>query len=294
MKLNRLCNLEHWGEPDLTAAMRELLPYFMGAYPNFPVGVEHRKHWEFAQILTGLRFLKAAHQDSWLLSVAGGHEETAYLLTNEARWVFLVDIYGAGTFTDIEAEASILQDPAKYARVPYNPRRLVVEYMNALDLRFEANTFDGLFCSSSIEHFGSVPAAEKALAEMHRVLKPGGIAAITTECIVDGTEPWITPTLILFSPAMLGELAVSIPGLDLIEPIDYSISPASMAATYSHLEAVEDAKRNFSRHPHIVLEREGRRFTSVSLFFRKSTTAVKTELPLLSRLRRLLPGGRRN
>ena len=51
MKLNRLCNLEHWKEPDIVAAMRELLPYFVQAYPTFPSGFEHRKHWEFAQIL---------------------------------------------------------------------------------------------------------------------------------------------------------------------------------------------------------------------------------------------------
>jgi len=60
----------------------------------------------------------------------------------------------------------------------------VVQHMNALDLRFEPETFDAVFCLSSIEHFGGEAAARHALAEMHRVAKPGGVVAITTECII--------------------------------------------------------------------------------------------------------------
>lgn len=270
MKLNRVCNLEHWQEPETIAAMRELLPYFVEMSQAYPCGMQHRKHWEFAQILLGLRKLGAVRPDSSLLSIAGGHEETAYLLTNEARWVFLVDIYGAGTFSGLEADAAILTDPDRFARVRYNRRRLVVQYMNALDLRFENNMFDGVFCSSSIEHFGSFEAARLALEQMHRVLKPGGVAAITTECVVNGMDSWCTPVLILFSPELLNELAHSVPGLELVEPVDYTISAASLDTVYPHEQSVLDAKDMRVRYPHVVLEREGRWFTSVSLCFRKS------------------------
>lgn len=270
MKLNRVCNLEHWREPDFTNAIRETLPYFLEISDQFPFGMEHRKHWEYAQILLGLRELGAALPDSWLLSVAGGHEELAYLLTNEVRWVFLVDIYGAGTFTGMEADASILIEPDTFARVPYNRRRLVVEYMDALDLRYEPGTFDAVFCSSSMEHFGSPEQAKRGLEEMRRVLKPGGIAAITTECIVNDAPAWITPTLILFTADMLEELSVSVPGLELVEPIDFSVSDPTLATVYPHEQAVGDAAQVFTRYPHVVLEREGRQFTSVSLFFQKN------------------------
>ncbi|MFQ5893611.1 MAG: class I SAM-dependent methyltransferase, partial [Nitrospinota bacterium] len=45
-------------------------------------------------------------------------------------------------------------------------------------LPFNSGTFDVVVCSNSFHHF---PSQEGALREMHRVLKPGGIA-----CIVDG------------------------------------------------------------------------------------------------------------
>jgi SAM-dependent methyltransferase len=269
-RLNRLCNLHDWQDSQLVATIQRLLPHFVRAYPEFPKSQEHRKHWEYAHVVAGLEQLGAVRPDSWLLSVAGGHEEPAYELTNHVRWMFLVDIYGVGGFKGVEAQETVLTNPDTFATVPYNRNRLVVQYMNALDLRFEEATFDGVFCLSSLEHFGGFDGAAAGLREMHRVLKPGGIAAITTECIVNGQPALDLPGLMLFTPSLIGNLTQAVHGLEPVEPVDFSISQESLGTAYPLERAMEDAKRFHTEYPHVVVELQGRYFTSVALFFRKA------------------------
>jgi SAM-dependent methyltransferase len=270
LRLNRLCNIEDWQDAQLVANIRRLLPHFVRAWPEFPKAQEHRKHWEYAHVVGGLKQLGAVQPDSWLLSVAGGHEEPAYELTNFVRWMFLVDIYGVGGFSGAEAQETVLTNPDAFATLPYNRNRLVVQYMNALDLRYEESTFDGVFCLSSVEHFGGFKGAVQGLRQMHRVLKLGGVAAITTECIVNGAPVLDLPGLMLFTPKVIENLGKAVPGLELVEPIDFSISAASLATAFPFERAVEDAKVHHTEYPHIVLGLQGRYFTSVSLFFRKT------------------------
>ena len=60
--------------------------------------------------------------------------------------------------------------------------------MDALDLRYEDGSFDAVYSLSSIEHFGGLDGVRRALAEQHRVVKPGGIVAFTTEVIVNDAD----------------------------------------------------------------------------------------------------------
>jgi len=273
MKLNKLCNIEDWQDADCRATMRRLLPGFVHAMPEFPTGQEHRKHWEYAHVSNGLERLGAIHPGAMVLSVAGGHERLAFDLTNRVRWVFLTDMYGQTGFSDNEAASAVLTNPDSFAGLPYNRNRLVVQHMNALDLRFEPETFDAIFCLSSIEHFGGHTAAQHALAEMHRAAKPGGVVAITTECLIDGAPDLEAPGLLLFSQKSLQRLAESVPGLDLVEPIDFLLSEETRESGQPLAQAIADARdRAFTKYPHIVLECEGRLYTSVALFFRKSGT----------------------
>ncbi|HYP15052.1 MAG TPA: class I SAM-dependent methyltransferase [Bryobacteraceae bacterium] len=269
MRLNRLCNLEDWQDPGLRAVMCRVLPHFARDVRNYPDGHEHRKHWEYAHLVAGLEHLGVIHPSSWILSVAAGHEEPFYELTNHVRWVFAVDLYGTSEFSSREARETILMNPSAFARVPHNSRRLVVQYMNALDLRFEDGLFDGVFCLSSIEHFGGFENARKALGEMERVLRPGGIAAITTECIVNQQPPFDDPFMLLFTPELLDELSRSVEGLETVEPIDYSVTPASLGTVASQEDADQLARQGLTQYPHVVMERDGRYFTSAAVFFRK-------------------------
>lgn len=273
MRLNKLCNIEDWQDADFRATVRRLMPSMVHAMPAYPTGGEHRKHWEYAHVLNGLDRLGAIHPEAMVLSVAGGHEEPAFDLTNRVRWVFLTDMYGQTAFRDGEAASAVLTSPDSFAGLPYNRNRLVVEHMNALDLRFEAETFDVVLCLSSIEHFGGEAQARRALAEMHRATKPGGVVAITTECLIDGGQDFEIPDVLFFSPESLQRLAESVPGLELVEPIDFQVGEATWKTRQPLGEAISNARNQLPVEcPHVVVECQGRLYTSAALFFRKSGT----------------------
>lgn len=63
----------------------------------------------------------------------------------------------------------------QYAREHYNPERFQAADIEKIP--FPNNTFDGIVCLGVMEYLAG---DEAALSEMHRVLKPGGHAVITT------------------------------------------------------------------------------------------------------------------
>jgi SAM-dependent methyltransferase len=267
--LNKLCELEDWRDPRRVAAIRRCLPHFTALGADFPAGMEHRKHWEFAQLLCGLEELSAVRADSLVLSVGAGHEEPVYELTNRARWVFATDIYGRGRFGSLEGDSRMLVDPDQFAHIPYRRDRLVVQWMDGLDLRFEEGTFDVAFSLSSIEHFGGLEAARKAVREMARVVRPGGVVAIATECVVNGVAGHQGRGLALFTPSEIVELARACADLELVEPIDFGISPATTRKVKPLSAALLEARRGFTDYPAILFEHRRRRYTSVFLLLRK-------------------------
>jgi SAM-dependent methyltransferase len=272
-RLNCLCWIEDWDHPARLASMRRLLPSYVEDHPTFPRGFEHRKHWEFAQVAVGLEQLGALGPASLVLAVGAGHEELIFDLTTRAQWVFATDIYGTGSFSSGAADARMLLDPDHFASSPYNRNRLVVQQMDALDLRFEEGTFDAVYSLSAIEHFGAVEGAKRALGEMARVLKPGGIAALTTECIVNDAPAYSAPGQELFTPNALRTLCSSHEDVVPVQELDFSLSDRTSALPPVPLiKAIEDSKRGHVDYPHILLELEGRVFTSFSVFLKKSTS----------------------
>jgi hypothetical protein len=90
-KYNKLCQLADWQDPKLRTLIHAMLPDQFVKDPSFPTGREHRKHWEFAQILRGLVELDALPSNGMVLSFGAGHEELVYEMTNRVRWVFATD-----------------------------------------------------------------------------------------------------------------------------------------------------------------------------------------------------------
>lgn len=213
----------------------------------------------------------AMRPDAWVLSVGAGHEPPVYQLTNHVRWVFATDMYETSEFG--EAKGTMLQNPDQFAAgIVYNRRRLVVQYMDARDLRYEDATFDVVFSLSSIEHFGGLSGGRKAMEEIRRVLKPGGIAMLATEMLVDGSNHTSFPGLELFSPESFVSL-VSVPGLSLLQPLSTTCSPATLATARSLEDLLAEAQRYEWKYPHIVVEHQGKAWTSVSCVLRRDVTA---------------------
>ncbi len=226
--------------------------------------------------IAALRKYGLWNQGSVGLSIAAGHETLLYYATHHVGRIVATDIYGEGDFASVgggEATAEFLTDPAKFAPYPYQTERLKPLWMNALDLKFADHTFDFAYSLSSIEHFGGLKPAIKALQEMHRVIKPGGLVCIAVDCVINGDN-----TVGFFTPEQVTTL-IAESGLELIEEIDWSISNESQ----SYL--IDMLTDDLNTVPHINLTAFGSTFTSLYMVLVKnprpgSSWATNSYFPL--------------
>ncbi len=263
MRYNCTLNLEHFSDPAFAALTRHIFPHLAAAYIDYPKGNEAAKVWEITQAVRGLADFGALRPGAEILGVAAGYEHTVFYLTNFVRRVFSTDLYEVDGLWK-EANAAMLVNPARFATpgMTWKPNRLVVQHMDALDLRYEDESFDGIFSSGSIEHFGTLDNVARAAAEMSRVLKPGGVLVLSTEFRIHGPDSQIgIPGAILFTDAMLLEQIVAASGLDLADNPDFSVSESTSSCAYPLAEVLRSGIRPRS----IALTHDDFAWTSVSL-----------------------------
>ncbi len=247
--LNKLCRLADGRNASWARGFSDLL---------FPPAenIFHRKIWEFNQIIHGLRTLHRLSPDAVALGVGCGHEELMYFLATRLKMVYATDLYQGG-YLGGEGVSDVLVHPDKYAPFRYPEDRLRVLRMDATELSFEDRSFDIVFSLSSLEHFGRRADKLRALKEMNRVLKPGGVAALTTELIVNRLG-WRRD---YFKIGDLVEL-IRDAGFALSGPLDLGIEEefAFPPIAFPH---------EVYRTPHVVLRFFHTIFTSLSLFLLK-------------------------
>lgn len=223
LRLCKVCDLPDWEDEELRALLDELdfQTHLDESGYSWAKERKHRKGWEWAKGIQGLKHLGALKPEATAIGVGAGHEAPLYYLANHIQEVHATDIYGSGVFAEGEGSAEMLTNPKKFAPFPYREDHLVVKYMDGCNLEYPDESFDIAFSFSSIEHFGDHRTAAQAMREMARVLRPGGIAAITTELILNDV-----PHPEFFRPEELYEYLVEPSGLELVEDIDFTISPS--------------------------------------------------------------------
>jgi ubiquinone/menaquinone biosynthesis C-methylase UbiE len=254
--LNKLCDIEDWNNAEFELLAADIMARQRGS-EHAP---RHRKLWEFTQLINSLKKYDLLKPNVRLLSVAAGTERILYYLSNFAERVIATDIYGDSSFANCEAQADALIQASKFAPYGYRQEALRFGYMNALDLAFPDHLFDAAFSLSSIEHFGGIKAAKKALSEMARVVRPGGLVMIATDCSINK----ITSHEV-FSHKEMEQLAEGLP-LKLAEPINWNVSKDSRASI------IDVRREDTSKLPHINLKSFACKFTSISLTYIKQTT----------------------
>ncbi|MDX3809688.1 MAG: glycosyltransferase [Bosea sp. (in: a-proteobacteria)] len=257
ISLNRLPDFSDWepGTP-ITRIMQDL---------HTPISI-HRKAWEYAICLHGLEKLGVIHPEAVGLAVGAGSEPPLYHYANTIRRMVATDLYDNEGH---EGTPLMLREPERFAPFPYDRKRLEVLRMPGDTLDFCNNTYDFVFCLSSIEHFGSRETQRRSLDEMARVLKSGGVACIITELILtDHSDPEF------FRWEELEDMFLHHPELELDGGApDLSISESLLAFPVDLTDVVwplsSSEARRINRSPHIVLRRGDMLWTSFSMFLRK-------------------------
>lgn len=260
----KVCELEDFRDPALLATLRDVFRHEVERYgPDFPQGREHRKRWEVAMAARALEAGGVLGPEAEILGVGAGDESTIFWLTTHARRVFATDLYLDAATWQETASTSMMVDPGQFWSGAWSPRRLVVQHMDARDLRYEDASFDALFSSSSIEHFGTLDDVRRSVDEMFRVLRPGGILTLSTEYRLDGPPPGI-PGALLFDWGQLQDVVLGDRAWRLLSPFDGHVSPASLA-TMQYLPDVLARGGGEPEYPHIVLSTGPETWTSVHL-----------------------------
>ena len=253
VQLCELANPAKWDNPEW---LEILLSYVVIADHKEAM---HRKGYEFTQLIFGLKKLGRLREDARMLSVGAGHEAPAFWLANHVGSVVATDLY-AGDWQSIgarEGDAGVLARPDQFAPFEYRREHLTFMRMDGCQLGFKDASFDVAYSLSSIEHFGGVAGARRAVGEMARVVKPGGVVAIATDWRVDGP-----PAEEVFTPEEVRQI-LDIPGLRLVQPIDDRV--------WSRYEIeVVDVRKTPLKTPHMLLRQDETVFTSVMVFLEKA------------------------
>ena len=252
VQLCELANPAKWDNPEWLAILRSL------ASAPIDKAQMHRKAYELAQTIFGLQRLGKLTADTTVLSVGAGHEPILYWLANHTHRVAATDLYEGEWQAKFarEGDPGVLADPSTFAPFPYRREGLSFLRMDGAHLGFVDASFDVVYSLSSIEHFGGVDGARGSVAEMARVLKPGGILALATEWCVRGTAGGE-----VFSPDQVRRI-IDHPRLRLVQPIDdrvwdrYETPPV-------------DLRVDRFQSPHMLLKHDEAIFTSVFVFLEK-------------------------
>ena len=254
-KLNRLCYVEDWENSEIKEALSELQKLS-------PEGFIHRKDWEWALGIIAMRRFGKLNEKSTAIGVGSGTEPVPFYLANKVKHVYATDLYGQNDGWKRAAPSDFPENPKKYAPFPYKEDALTVLRMDGTKLEFPSESFDIAFSFSSIEHFGggdrkNHSGALRSLKEIERVLKPGGLAVITTEYIINDKEhPEFFNRRTIYS-----DLIDKLERLKLVEPLDLRITTKTLDTVIDYSSAVywdnSSSDDEFKKNHPLVLVRVG-------------------------------------
>jgi SAM-dependent methyltransferase len=286
LPLNKACELSDFSDPELRGWIRKIFAHDVERFGEaFPQGFEYRKQWEIAMTAMAFSRCGVLREDAEVLGVGAGNEPTLFWLTNRVRRVFATDLYlDRGEWKE-SANSSMLITPEIHWPFAWRSDRLVVQHMDALDLRYESGTFDAVFSSSSLEHFGDWEDVVRAVGEMHRVLRPGGLLCLSTELRLRGPGPGL-PGILMFDREQLESLALEDGLWEPVDRLDSAVSEDTLALAQDFGKVAREVRKHvkkeknlllhrlqWSRYPHIVLREGERWWTSVHLALRRREAA---------------------
>jgi SAM-dependent methyltransferase len=280
MRLNKLCCIEDWENREVKEIIPKLqdITYYnnrQGILARKP-GQIHRKDWEWTLGIIAMKRFGKLNEKNTAIGVGAGKELVLFYLANDLGHLYATDLYNTKDWENF-APADFPEDPSKYSPFPYNQSALTALRMDGTQLEFPSDSSDIVFSFSSIEHFGgeNYSGALKSLKEMERVLKPGGIAVVATEYIINNKNPPDLTNQFYNERTIYSHLIDKLDRMKLVEPLDLTISQktldkgiidASNAVDWDTSRVDDEFKQT---NPYIVIKLGNILVTSIMLVFQK-------------------------
>jgi SAM-dependent methyltransferase len=186
--LSEVINPARYRDNEWNALHRDIESYSTDKHVFRHTGGEvYRKGYEWTQCIFGLQKLGLIRHGARALGVGAGREPVIFWLADHIGHVTATDLYGNEGWSnhrDAEAPADVLTDPGRYCPRPYAAHKIAFQNADGTCLPFADQCFDFCWSLSSIEHFGGHVAAAKAMKEMARVTRPGGVVCVATELLL--------------------------------------------------------------------------------------------------------------
>lgn len=274
MKLTKVANIKDFDEKELSDVLKKYLLYnvpesawdSISSIENYDKSLLNRKTWEMAMALLSFDKLGLLDGDKEFLGIGVAREDIISILSNHARRVFATDIYLSPETWGEWHSPDMLIDPRPYFSNTLNWKRVVFQHVNGKELPYEDESLDGVFSCSSIEHFGDESDIRRSVEEICRVLKPGGVAAISTEYRIQGESGF--DNLQLFDRERLQRVwidGLNWKALDFIDEKYCESDPIDFRRSILNQEYARNTM------PHMILEFKSTKWTSVHLTLVKNS-----------------------
>ena len=286
---SKACELDDFAHPDLREVLRAVRPHKRAAFGGYPRGHEHREDWEAAMAVRTLADHGALRADARILGVAPGTPDVLLHLTWHAGEVVAVDTRELPAAQRFAGSFDGRRTAPLEAPFAFRADRLTVRRLDPGCLDYPDEYFDGI--AGRIDCHP--PAA--LLAEMQRVLKPGGVLSLSMDLQL-GPDPWSEASRPDAQSLSASEVEQLIAGARTLEAIGaprlsvshWTLSTVRDVATATAAWRARRAAQPEGSQapgwalwdmPHIVLAQGGCRYTSVHLALRRSAFEGLPEHP---------------
>jgi SAM-dependent methyltransferase len=285
MAYNKVCCIEDFSEKEIREIIRDVFQFEISGFPvEYQDGIPDSKQWETAMCIRTFNNHNILNRDAVVLGVGSGVEILPFYLTRHVKEVFCTDLYlNAGKWSNVAPYLMMLK-PEECSPIPFERERLVVQHMDGRKLNYRDETFDAIYSSGSIEHFGGATSIANSAYEMGRVLKPNGILSISTEFKISGPADgigWEKDTF-LFTQESLKKFVIEASGTEPIDKINYIISDSTMRTRRNLDEFLAGSGKGnefsvkIQNYPNLILYHQGYTFCSIHLALRKKIRSAIT------------------